>query len=89
MGKTKGRYEAEFPVGSLVRIVERAKLELFAKTWKYHHPLDESQLQHAGETAEVAEVNFYHGGDELYTLNGVPGVWHESCLENVASQHDS
>jgi hypothetical protein len=25
-------------------------------------------------------VGFYHGGDVLYVLEGIPGVWHESCL---------
>jgi hypothetical protein len=25
-------------------------------------------------------VGFYHGGDPLYSLDGVPGVWHERCL---------
>jgi hypothetical protein len=26
------------------------------------------------------EVGFYHGGDVLYTLDGIPGLWHEQCL---------
>ena len=26
---------------------------------------------------------FYHGGDELYKLKGMPGVWHEQCLKEV------
>lgn len=28
----------------------------------------------------MASVTFYHGGDELYELKGVPGLWHEACL---------
>jgi hypothetical protein len=24
------------------------------------------------------------GGDELYELDGVPGIWHESCLRVVS-----
>lgn len=27
------------------------------------------------------EIGYYHGGDELYWLKGVPGVWHERCLK--------
>ena len=28
----------------------------------------------------VSSVGFYHGGDELYVIEGIPGVWHEVCL---------
>lgn len=28
-------------------------------------------------------VGFYHGGDELYGLEGVPGLWHKQCLTAV------
>ena len=79
MGKTRG-YDEEYPVGSRVRIIDEAKLEEFRKTWKWHHPLQEDQFLHAGATAVVREVGFYHGGDELYWLEGIPGVWHEECL---------
>jgi len=34
----------------------------------------------AGSEAKVLTVGFYHGGDVLYTLKGVPGIWHELCL---------
>ena len=27
-----------------------------------------------------AGVAFYHGGDPLYKLAGIPGLWHEQCL---------
>lgn len=33
----------------------------------------------------VEKVGFYHGGDPLYKLDGVPGVWHEECLEAAYS----
>ncbi len=33
MGKTKGAYIAEFPVGTWVRVVEREKLEEFQINW--------------------------------------------------------
>jgi hypothetical protein len=28
----------------------------------------------------VKEVSFYHGGDQLYILENLPGIWHEQCL---------
>jgi hypothetical protein len=37
----------------------------------------------AGCTARVRDVGFYHGGDALYHLEGVPGTWHEACLHAV------
>jgi hypothetical protein len=80
MGKTRGRYEEEFPVGTYVRVADRDALEEFARTWKFHHPLEPQQLESAGATAAVASVGFYHGGDELYQLEGIPGTWHETCL---------
>jgi hypothetical protein len=43
--------------------------------------LDAVQLEYAGRIAEVESVGFYHGGDELYKLQGLPGIWHEVCLE--------
>ncbi len=83
MGKTKGRYKAEFPPGSLVRIANRAFLEHFLKTWKLHNPLEPNQLNYGGQIAEVKTVGFYHGGYELYRLRDIPGIWHEQCLETA------
>ena len=83
MGKTKGLYNAEYPVGTVVKIAVRQELDQFRRTWKYHHPLNEEQLAFADKTAKVKEVSFYHGGDELYTLEGVSGIWHEQCLKEV------
>lgn len=37
----------------------------------------------AGVVGIVETVSFYHGGDELYCLSGLVGVWHECCLEVV------
>ena len=81
MGKTKGRYNPEFEVGTFVQIVDRAKLLEFISSWKFHNKLDGFQLEFAGRIAKVSSVGFYHGGDELYELEGIPGVWHESNLE--------
>jgi hypothetical protein len=80
MGSTKGPYNPEFVRRSTVKIRDAAFLESFRKSWSYHHPLQPEQLAFAGREAEVATASVYHGGDELYTLVGVPGIWHESCL---------
>ena len=80
MGRTKGPYNAEFPVGSIVRIADREFLEEFYKTWKYHHKLQPEQLDYHGRTARVEKASVYHGGDELYELEGIPGIWHGQCL---------
>lgn len=83
MGKTKGPYKEEFPKGSRVKIASRESLEEFMRTWKLHDKLEPGQLEYAGQLAEVESVGFYHGADELYRLKGIPGVWHERCLEAV------
>jgi hypothetical protein len=80
MGRTKGLYQAECEVGSFVRIADREDLERFLSNWKLHHPLDPSQLDYAGIRANVNRVSFYHGGDELYELRDIPGIWHELLL---------
>ena len=68
-----------------MRIADRAHLEEFARTWKLHNPLKPGQLTFAGRTAKVKSVGFYHGGDVLYVLHDVPGVWHERVLEALTS----
>ena len=83
MGRTKGPYKEEFPKGSTVKIADRASLEDFSRTWKFHHKLKPEQLRYADKVAKVKSVGFYHGGDELYGLKGVPGLWHEQCLTAV------
>ena len=50
------------------------------RDWRWHHPLESERLQFAGNEATVDSVAFYHGGDVLYTLHGIPGIWHEACL---------
>ena len=80
MGKTKGLYKEEFPVGSKVQIANSAELNEFAADWKSHHPLKAEQIQFGEMVALVKSASFYHGGDELYTLEGIPGIWHEECL---------
>jgi hypothetical protein len=73
-------YTEKFPAGSSVLIAERQALEHFRDTWKLHNPLHPEQLAFAGSPATIATVGFYHGGDVLYVLEGIPGVWHKSCL---------
>jgi hypothetical protein len=81
MGKTRGPYKQEYPTGSVVRIADRVALEDFMRTWKLHNKLQSEQLDYAGKTGKVVSCGFYHGGDELYQIEGVPGIWHEQCLK--------
>ena len=75
--------EAQFPAGSRVRIADLTELARFQADWKYHHPLQPEQLEHAGQITTVRDVTYYQGGDPLYTLDKVPGTWHEACLRAV------
>jgi hypothetical protein len=54
--------------------------EQFLRDWKYHNKLQPEQLNYADQFAEIDAVGFYHGGDELYKLKGISGVWHRQCL---------
>jgi hypothetical protein len=77
-------YKATFPAGSKVRVVDEIALEAFARDWHYHHRLQPEQMGYAGITATVKEVSFYHGGDRLYVLENVPGIWNEPCLSSAS-----
>jgi len=83
MGKTKGLNNAEFEVGAEVRVADRVFLERFLEDGQYHNELEPEQLEFADRVARVKSVEFFHGGDEIYTLEGIPGVWHEECLRAV------
>ena len=78
-------YRELFPRASLVRVKDRAALEAFKREWRYHHPLTRNQLTFAGKDAVIVDVAYYHGGDVLYSLEGLPGLWHEQCLESPSS----
>ncbi|MFN0011889.1 MAG: hypothetical protein ACKVS8_09630 [Phycisphaerales bacterium] len=78
-----GQYEARYPVGTSVRVASVQVLRAFIETWRHHNPLPVEHLSFAGHGTEILTVGFYHGGDVLYELRGVPGVWHESCLADV------
>ncbi len=81
MGRRNGPYNADFPAGTRVRVVSPEALASFMASWMYHHPLEPEQLPFAGRIATVKSVGYYHGGDELYWLEELPGTWHEVCLE--------
>jgi hypothetical protein len=82
MGSRNGPNNADFPVGTRVRIKGNETLIQFSRPqWKFHHPVEEVQMSFAGKLAVVTNAGYYHGGDELYVLEGIPGTWHEKCLE--------
>jgi hypothetical protein len=83
MGTAIGPYCPDFPEGSHVRIVDRASLGEFRNERAFHTPAPRATRIWRTER-RLGAVFFYHGGDELYELAGVPGVWHETCL----AQHD-
>jgi hypothetical protein len=78
-------YREKYPKGSTVNIARRDILEDFMRTWKFHNKLRTEQLDYAGKTGKIESVGFYHGGDVLYEIEEVPGIWHERCLETCAS----
>ena len=71
---------AKFKNGSIVRVGSRAQLEEFLHTWEYHHKLQPEQLSYGGRITKVTWSGMYHGGDVVYQLEGVPGIWHEQLL---------
>jgi hypothetical protein len=74
-------YKEAFLKGSMVKVADRSILEKFFETWNLHNKLKPEQLDYADQIAEVESVGFYHGGDELYKLKGIPGIWNKQCLE--------
>ena len=86
MGTLHGPYEPDFAIGTPVRIRDVDYLVHFQRTWKHHNPLTDDQVAYAGQNTTVEQVGFYHGGDELYVLTGVPGLWHELCLMRIADR---
>jgi len=81
VGSRNGPYKADFPRDSKARVKGLLFLESFKKEWRFHHPLSDEQLNYAANEALVVSVAYYHGGDELYTLKDIPGIWHERCLD--------
>jgi hypothetical protein len=78
-------YVPLYEIGSKVEIADPQSLGEFVRAWRFHNPLRQEQLVYAGKVVRVLRVGFYHGGDALYELEGVPGVWHEICLRKAAT----
>jgi hypothetical protein len=66
-----------------VQVASHDELNEFLRTWRYHHKLRPEQLEFAGRISRVEDVSFYHGGDVLYALADIPGIWHERCLRRA------
>jgi hypothetical protein len=73
-------YSPRFAKGVKVRIASDDALNELLKTWRFHHRLQNDQLTYHDAEAFVEEVYSYHGGDILYVLRDIPGIWHEVCL---------
>ena len=84
-----GPYQERFSKGTPVRVASRQLLENFRAAWRYHTPLESAQLEFAGMNTTVKSVGYYHGGDVLYSLEGIPGLWHEACVQSQAVAPDS
>ena len=54
-------YKEAFPVGTTVRIADRAFIQEFMATWKYHRKLRPEQLEYADRETRVMGVGPYHG----------------------------
>jgi hypothetical protein len=78
------QYDAKYGVGCTVRVARADVLRRFREEWRHHDPLTTEQLALAGSETEVIWVGYDHGGDVLYALRGLPGVWHEVCLDDPA-----
>jgi hypothetical protein len=74
---------AKYAEGTTVQIAPLDTLEEFQRSWTLHNKLQPSQLDFAGRAAKIKRNFMYHGGDVLYELEDIPGIWHESCLEPV------
>jgi hypothetical protein len=78
-------YRALYLEGTSVKIASRQELKQFRDTWRFHHRLEAEQLSYANHTARISWIGYYHGGDVLYRLENIPGIWHESCLRLAVS----
>lgn len=79
-------YHSAFQAGEYVRIADIGTLREFQRNWKWHHPLTDDQLVHAGQQVRIASVSYYHGGTTLYEFASLPGFWHESCLRDLTRE---
>lgn len=79
-------YWNKFVEGDEVTVLDRRSLEHFRSTWRYHHNVDDLMLEHAGRKSRIVSVAFYHGGNVLYALSGLPRMWHECLFEEARSR---
>ena len=73
-------HRAAFSIGASVRIKERTELERFARDWTSTNSLTPHQFCDAGVAGVVDSVAFDDGGNPLYTLERIGGIWHEENL---------
>ncbi len=82
-------YHPIFEYADAVEIVPIETLKKFKEEWKFHHPLQDSQLNYPDVRLYVDSIGIYHGGDPLYSLYSwgddgkkqlLPGYWHEQLL---------
>jgi len=81
-------YHSAFDGGENVNIADVDTLREFRRSWKWHHPLSDEQLAHAGQHDWIKIVSYYHGGTPLYEFASIPGFWHESCLRDRTLAED-
>jgi hypothetical protein len=86
MGETKQPYEMRLSIGK-VRIKSRDFLQEFQRTGRFHDPLKDFQFDYAGRIGTVSWLGHYFGADELYGLEGIPGIWNEPCPERVENSN--
>ena len=73
MGKTKGINNAEFEVGSEVRIADRAFLEAFLEAGQYHNELEPEQLRLRRQNRQGEGCGFLHRRRRDLHAAGHPG----------------
>jgi hypothetical protein len=81
-------YHEAFRVGEKIRIKSKEYLLNFKKSWKYHNNITNDQIEYGGQEVYVDRIGAYHGGNLLYELKDVPGVWHEQLLEENIPKED-
>jgi hypothetical protein len=81
MDEAKFIYKSRFEIGTCVQIANEEFLKAFLLSWNLHDKLEAEQVHYHDQVATVEKVGFYHGGDQLYQLAKIPGIWHEQCLK--------
>ena len=69
-------YHAAFLCGEKLKIKPISFLRQYLRPeWPSHNPLEPEHLEFAGQRVSVSAVSYYHGGQILYQLRGIPGYW--------------